>query len=70
MKSEYDNKSNKDEDYSFIEKILMILVPFDFYKYDTDLKKNGYFTKRKSKILCVTLGFLFYTIIILLANFA
>jgi hypothetical protein len=68
MKTENDNKNIKEEDYSLIEKIGIVLFPFIFYRYDTDLKKNGYITKSRSKIICVILGFLLYAIIILLSN--
>lgn len=68
MINENDNRDIKDQDYSVIEKIGIVLLWFTSYRYDTDLKKNGYITKHRSKVICVILGIILYTIIIVLAN--
>ena len=62
-------EEKENEDYSIFEKIILVLLWFMAYKWDNDLKENGYKTKYRSKIICVIVGILFYTSIVLFANF-
>jgi hypothetical protein len=57
------------EDYSIIEKILMTLFWFrEMYIGDWFLKRDGYTTKYKSRIICIITGMALYAILILCNN--
>lgn len=63
-------EDKKNEDYSIIEKIIIVILWFMVYQIigEKDLKKNGYITKHRSRIICVIIGIILYATIILLAN--
>ncbi len=63
-----DSSQNKDNDYSFLKKMEIIIFWVQVLKYDNDLKANGHFKKYKSRRICILLGVLFYAIVIAMAN--
>jgi len=61
-------RSNKEEeDFSFAEKLVIVLLWFQEYMYHTELKKNGYIKKSKTRKICILLGIFLYSLIALYA---
>lgn len=60
-----DEKGNAD--FTFFEKIVMVLFWVQTLKYDTDLKVNGYSKKYRSRRFCIVLGIMLYSLIIVFA---
>ena len=72
-KDKFDNWTIKEDkkniDYSLLMKILIVLFWPMWYQFtENDLKENGYYKKRRNKIICIIIGIVFYTIIIVIAN--
>lgn len=62
-----ENRNN--EDYTGIEKFFIIIFWFMQYAVgEHDLKEKGYVKKYRSRNLCIVLGIMLYSLIILLAN--
>jgi|GEM_PF-5539747 len=58
---------NKNEDYTLLEKFIIIVFWFDIFTMmsNADLKKNGYATKHKSRMQCMIIGVVLYSVILL-----
>ena len=61
------SSNREEEDFSFPEKVVIVILWFREYMYRTELKKNGYIKKSKSRKICVLLGVLLYSLIALYA---
>jgi hypothetical protein len=61
-------EDNKDQDFSFFEKLVIVLLWFSAWMYNTDLRENGYEKKYRSRKYCIIIGILLYALIILFAN--
>lgn len=61
-------QNEEDEDYTFMDKLGIIIFWFYEFKVDTDLKERGLMKKYKSKRICILIGILLYSIVIILAN--
>lgn len=63
------NTDKSSEDYTIIEKFFMILFwPREMYIGDWHLKSEGYTIKHRSRLICIVIGIIIYTIIILYYN--
>ncbi len=68
MNEEKTNNEKSDEDFSILVKIVIVLFWFSEWKYRTGLKELGYTTKSRSRTICVIIGIILYSLIIILAN--
>lgn len=58
------------EDFSFLYKTYIVLLWWkEIQNGDWDLNEKGYVVKHRNRILCICIGIVLYTIIILLAVF-
>lgn len=65
-----EKEKKEDEDYSILYKILMIFIWWKEIQYgDWDLKAKGYKVKYRSRLICIGIGIIIYTLIILMAIF-
>ncbi|MEI7595556.1 MAG: hypothetical protein WCK02_07405 [Bacteroidota bacterium] len=63
-----ENNKNE-EDFSITEKFLMIFFWFRAVLIgDWNLRKDGYTLKHRNRLICIAIGILFYSIIVLYAN--
>lgn len=63
------NNDKQSEDYTIIEKIVMILFwPREMYIGDWHLKREGYIIKHRSRLICIFIGMILYAILILSNN--
>jgi len=60
--------NREEEDFSFPEKLVIVILWFREYMYRTELKKNGYIKKSKTRKICILIGIVLYSLVILIAN--